>query len=58
MTRKKMMGRQYPPYVVLETKNEIFTISPEIPLSSYPTHDSESSYNQGQEIYSKAWKIR
>lgn len=32
MAGKKNMGRQYSPYVVLETKNNIFTISPEIPI--------------------------
>lgn len=38
--KKKMMGRQYSPCVVLETKkNIIFTISPKIPhLSSHPSH--------------------
>ena len=52
--KKKYMGRQYSLYVVLETKNNIFTISPEIPhLSSHPTHYSRFFYSGEQKMHSK-----
>lgn len=57
--KKKMMGRQYSPCVVLETKKILFLPSLQKFLISPPTPAIYSgfSYNWGWKIHSKVWEV-